>query len=152
MPADQSYIGLTGQPVRMRIEHGKIREFAAAVKDPDPLYRDEVYAEEIAGGVMPPVTFLASVMLWDDGTGRPNVPLDPARTLHGEQDIELLKPIHAGDVLNAVTRVSDVYTKAGKRGGGMTFVVNETEFTNAKGEAVARMRNVRIETAKAVEG
>ena len=55
MPIDKSYIGKTGEPVTMHVERGKIREFARAIKDDDPLYRDEAYAAREAGGIMPPV-------------------------------------------------------------------------------------------------
>jgi acyl dehydratase len=151
MPADRSYIGKTGEPVRMHIERGKIREFARAIKDDDPLYFDEEYARREAGGIMPPITFLQTMALWDDGKGRPRPPIDMKRALHGEQEFELLKPIYAEDVLTAVTRIADIYEKAGKRGGTMTFVVTETEFTNQRGELVARARQVGIETGQVVK-
>jgi hypothetical protein len=38
---DRSLIGVWGPESTMRIELGKIREFAKAVKDPHPLYREE---------------------------------------------------------------------------------------------------------------
>lgn len=151
MPVDRSYIGTTGKPVTMHIERGKIREFAKSIKDDDPLYFDEEHARREAGGIMPPVTFLRTVEHWDDGAGRPRAPLDLKRVLHGEQEFEFLKPIYAGDVLTAVSRITDVYEKAGKRGGTMTFVVAETEFTNQRGEVVARARQVTIETGQVVK-
>ena len=151
MPVDRSHIGRTGEPVTMHIERGKIREFAKAIKDDDPLYFDEAYARQEAGGIMPPATFLQTVTHWDDGRGRPRVPMDLKRTLHGEQEFEFLRPIFAGDVLTAVSRITDLYEKAGRRGGTMTFVVTETEFTNQRGEVVARSRQVGIETGQVVK-
>jgi hypothetical protein len=150
MPVDPGWIGKTGEPIVMHIERGKIREFARAIKDDDPVYFDDE-AARAAGGVMPPVTFLETVRLWDDGRGRPRPPLDLKRTLHGEQEYELLGPIHAGDVLTARSRIADIYDKPGKRGGTMTFVVTETEFTNQRGEVVARARAVGIETGQVVK-
>lgn len=151
MPVDRSYIGTTGKPVTMHIERGKIREFAKAIKEDDPLYFDEEYAKREAGGVMPPVTFLRTVEQWHDGEGRPRMPMDLKRALHGEQEFEFLKPIFVGDVLTAVSRITDVYEKVGKRGGTMTFVVTETEFTNQRGEVGARARQVSIETGQVVK-
>jgi acyl dehydratase len=151
MPLDRSHIGKTGEPVRMHVERGKIREFARAIKEDDPLYFDEAYATREAGGIMPPVTFLQTVTHWDDGQGRPRVPIDLRRALHGEQEFEFLKPIHAGDVLTAVGRITDMYEKAGRRGGTMTFIVTEMEFTNQRGEVVARARHVTIETGQVVK-
>jgi acyl dehydratase len=151
MPVDKSLIGKTGAPVTMHVERGKIREFAQAIKDDDPVYFDETVARE-GGGIMPPVTFLQTVSHWDaDGKGRPRLPFDLKRVLHGEQEYEFLAPIHAGDVLTAVSKIIDVYEKPGKRGGTMTFAVTETEYRNAKGVVVARARAVGIETGQVVK-
>ena len=49
MPVDKSYIGRTGAPVTMHVERGKIREFARAIKDDDPMYFDEAYAARGGG-------------------------------------------------------------------------------------------------------
>src|SRR5437660_12751698 len=76
MPVDKSIIGRKGEPVTMHVERGKIREFARAIRDDDPLYFDEAYAEREAGGIMPPLTFLQTVSHWDDGRGRPRRPMD----------------------------------------------------------------------------
>ena len=151
MPVDKSYIGKTGEPVVMHVERGKIREFAKAIKDDDPLYFDEAYATEEAGGIVPPITFLQTVGHWGEGGGRLRVPFDLKRVLHGEQEYEFLAPIHAGDVLTAVSKIVDVYEKPGKRGGTMTFAVTETEYRNAKGALVARARAVGIETGQVVK-
>jgi hypothetical protein len=151
MPVDKSAIGRTGEPVTMHVERGKIREFARAIKDDDPLYYDEGHAAKEAGGIMPPVTFLQTLAHWDDGRGRPRLPFDLKRVLHGEQEFELLAPIHAGDVLTAVSKIVDVYEKPGKRGGSMTFAVTETEYRDARGVLVARARAVGIETGQVVK-
>jgi acyl dehydratase len=151
MPVDRSWIGKTGEPVTMWVERGKIREFARAIKDDDPLYFDEEYARTEAGGIVPPVTFLQTISHWGDGGGRVRPPLDLKRTLHGEQEFEFLQPIHAGDRLTGRTRIADIYEKAGKRGGTMTFVVTDTEFTNQRGDVVARARSIAIETGQVVK-
>ncbi|MGH7366264.1 MAG: FAS1-like dehydratase domain-containing protein [Candidatus Rokuibacteriota bacterium] len=151
MPVDKSAIGRTGEPVTMHVERGKIQEFARAIQDDDPLYYDEAHAAREAGGIMPPVTFLQTVSHWDDGRGRPRLPFDLKRVLHGEQEYEFIAPIHAGDVLTAVSKIIDVYEKPGKRGGAMTFAVTETEYRDATGRLVARARAVGIETGQVVK-
>ena len=148
---DKDAIGRTGVPVTMRVEHGKIREFARAIKDDNPVYFDEDYARKEAGGIMPPPTSTMPVALWNDGGGRPLLDMDLRRLLHGGQEFEFVKPIHAGDIVTAQTRVADVYTKPGKRGGEMTFAVTETELKNQHGEVVLYSRSTLIETAKPVE-
>jgi acyl dehydratase len=144
-------IGATGRAQTMHVELGKIREFARAIKDDNPLYFDAERAQHELGGVVPPPTFTQSLALWDDGGGRPPLGLDLRRLLHGEQEFEYLKPIHAGDQLTATTRVTKVFEKAGSRGGTMKFVVLETEFVNQRGDAVLRSRATLIETGKVVK-
>jgi len=148
--ADTSDIGKIGKPVVMKIESGKIREFAKAIKDRNPLYYDEAFAKQEIGGIMPPPTFLMTLAHWDDGEGQPRVSLDTRRILHGEQEFEYCKPIYAGDTLTAVTKVANIFEKKGGRGGTMTFVVMDTDFTNQKGEKVAVAHFTVIETGQAV--
>jgi acyl dehydratase len=148
--ADKSDIGKVGKPVTMRIEAGKIREFAKAIKDRNPLYYDEAVAKQEIGGIMPPPTFLMTLAHWDDGEGQPRVQLDIRRILHGEQEFEYFNPIYVGDTLTAVTKVANIFEKTGGRGGTMKFVVMDTDFTNQKGEKVAVAHFTVIETGQAV--
>lgn len=148
---NKSEIGNTGTPVTMHVERGKIREFARAIKDDNPLYFDADYAQRSIGGIMPPPTFTMTLGFWDDGRSRPLLTYDVRRLLHGEQEFEYLAPIYAGDVLTATGRVADVYEKAGSRGGTMTFGVIETTFTNQRGEKVLVSRSTLIETAAPVK-
>jgi acyl dehydratase len=142
---DKSLIGVWGPETTMRVEVGKIREFAKAVKDPNPAYAGD---EPIA-----PPTFLMTISHWigDLGKTRSAVKLDYRRLLHGEQDFEYVRPIRAGDVLTCRSRTKEVFEKAGKRGGTMTFIIGETEYRNQRGEIVAYTRNTAIETEGAVK-
>ena len=143
---DKSLIGVWGPEGTMRIELGKIREFAKAVKDDNPSYRGDT-------AIAPP-TFLMTIAHWigDLGQTRSAVKLDYRRLLHGEQDFEYVKPIRAGDVLTFRSRTKEVFEKQGKRGGKMLFIIGETEYRNQRGEVVAYTRNTAIETEGAVPG
>ncbi|MBI3784988.1 MAG: MaoC family dehydratase N-terminal domain-containing protein [Deltaproteobacteria bacterium] len=148
---DKSEIGNVGNAVTMPIERGKIREFAKAIKDDNPLYFDEDYARKVAGGIVPPPTFTMTSGFWDEGPRKPLLTYDVRRLLHGEQEFEYLAPVHAGDILTGTTRVSDVYEKQGSRGGTMTFGTLETTFTNQRGEKVLISRSTLVETAAPVK-
>ena len=143
---DRSLLGVWGPERTLRVETGKVREFARAVKDPNPAW----LADESA---LAPPTFLMTLAHWvtDMGDTRSAVKLDYRRLLHGEQEFEYLTPIRAGDVLRFRSRTKDVFEKQGKRGGTMTFVIGETEFRNQAGDVVAYLRNTAIETADAVK-
>jgi acyl dehydratase len=149
--ADKSMIGRTGKPFTMPVEWGKVREFARAIKDPNPVYFDPEAAGKECGGIPIPPTFLMTSSFWQDAESAPSANLDIRRILHGEQEFQFLKPIFVGDTLTGVMRVADVYEKEGGRGGRMTFVVLETEYTNQKGEKVALSRSTVIETGQAVK-
>jgi acyl dehydratase len=144
-------VGRTGSPTTMRVELGKIREFARAIKDDNPIYFDEAHAEQEAGGVMPPPTFTMTQGFWEDGSGRIDLGLDMRRVLHGEQEFEFVRPVFAGDQLTAQGRISNVERRPGKRGGEMTLVTLETEYKNQRGEVCLYSRSTIIETAKPVE-
>ena len=144
-------IGRSGKPSTMRVEFGKIREFARAIKDENPLYYDEAHAKSVAGGVMPPPTFTMTQAFWDEPGNRVDLGLDMRRVLHGEQEFEYLKPVYAGDTLTAQGKITNVEKRPGKRGGEMTMVTLETEFKNQRGEVCLYSRSTIIETAKPVE-
>ena len=42
--ADKSVVGKTGKPFKMHVDWSKVREFARAIKDPNPLYFDQELA------------------------------------------------------------------------------------------------------------
>lgn len=148
---DKSEIGNTGKPVTMHVERGKIREFARAIKDDNPVYYNEEHAKQTVGGIMPPPTFTMTQAFWDEGPRKPLLKYDVRRLLHGEQEFEYLAPIYAGDVLTGTARVSDVYEKQGSRGGTMTFGVLETTYVNQRGERVLISRSTLVETAAPVK-
>ena len=144
--ADPSVVGKTYPPFTVRVEYGKIREWAEALRDDNPLYRDEEAARHSPfGGIIAPPTFARN--FWWEGTAvQDDLGFDPRYRIHGEQEFEYFQPIRAGEVLTGQFRIVDMYEKAGKRGGKMRFAVIETTYTNAKGETVLVGRRTLIET------
>jgi acyl dehydratase len=149
--ADKSIIGTTGKPFKMPVEWGKVREFARAIKDPNPVYFDPDAAKKECGGIPVPPTFLMTSSFWQSADSSPALNFDLRRILHGEQEFEFFKPILVGDILTGQARVADLYEKEGGRGGKMTFMVMETEYKNQKGEKVAVARSTLIETGQTVK-
>jgi len=148
---DKSAVGTKGKPFTMPVEWGKVREFARAIKDPNPVYFDPEAAKRECGGIPIPVTFLMTSSFWQSADSSPMLNVDLRRVLHGEQEFEFLKPVFVGDTLTGVTHIADVYEKEGGRGGKMSFLVMETEYRNQRGEQVAIARSTVIETGQAVK-
>jgi acyl dehydratase len=133
------------------VERGKIREFANAIRDPNPVYRDPKYARDKGfSDVLMPVTFpvtstfhlpsenvVMEMML--------KLGMDVARSVHGSFEVIHERPVCAGETLRGEVCVGKIYEKEGKRGGGMTFVEMETHFYDAEGRRVVTVRNVFIE-------
>jgi hypothetical protein len=135
-----SPVGATATAYEVFVERGKISEFAAAMQSENPAYQGPE-------AVVPP-TFLASAVRWAPEGGRIETGFERGRLLHGEQEYVFHgPPPRAGDTLIARERLVDRYTKAGKRGGAMSFAVVITEFRSPAGDLVAEARATYIETA-----
>jgi len=149
----QDLIGKEFPPFEMPIERGKIREFAKAILDDNPIYTDLTYgANSKFKGILAPPTFTATKAFWRQGESvSERTGLDSHFRLHGEEEFEYHKPILAGDVLTCRSKITEAYEKPGKRGGKMTFIVSEFTFYNQKKEKVLVSRTTTIHTEGAVK-
>src|SRR3989338_1413121 len=134
--ADPGILGKAYPPFTVRVEFGKIREFAEALRDDNPLYRDEEAARRSRfGGIIAPPT-LSRNFWWEGTQVHRDLGFDWRYVVHGEQEFEYHRPVKAGDVLSAQMKIADIYEKPGKRGGPMTFAVIETTYRDGNGETV----------------
>jgi peroxisomal enoyl-CoA hydratase 2 len=151
---DDSKLGQVIGHVRLPVEAGKIHEFASAIHDFAPRYRDPAAAAHEGFDAVPaPPTFTVAVNHFPDealqeaGGILGVLGLDLPRVLGGEQSWTYHRTPVAGDVLDGDIRVIAIERKAGKQGGEMTFVTTEIEFRDSQGEPVVTQRNTVIETA-----
>jgi acyl dehydratase len=134
------------------IERGKVREFALAVGEDNPIYFD-TQAARLQGlpDIVAPPTFTVT-QIWqvsrEEREAKLGADLDYKRVLHGEQEFVYQRLPFAGEVLSGTMRISKDFTKEGKRGGSMRFVTYESRFTDAQGEDVLTAYYTLIETAK----
>lgn len=147
--ADPSMAGKELPPHRITVERGKIREFALATGDDNPLYVDREAAVQ-AGyrDVIAPPTFGIALELWaglDFEALCRALALDPVKVLHGEEGYEYCGELHPGDEVTLRTRVVAVTEKQGEKGGGMWLLALETAFENAAGETVLKKRTTVVE-------
>ncbi len=151
--AVQDLIGREFPPFEMPVERGKIREFAKAILDDNPIYTDPLYAKKSEfGRNLAPPTFAATKAFWRQAESLSELAgLDPRFRLHGEEEYEYYQPVLAGDVLTAYTKITQAYEKPGKRGGKMTFIVLEYTFFNQEREKVLISRTTSIHTEGALK-
>lgn len=143
--ANLNAVGTTGETYPLDIERGKIREFARATRSTNPDYLERETP-------LSPPTFLTVTQFWQPEAGNPwsAAELDGKRVLHAEQQYEFFgPPPSAGTRLMCTSRIENMYTKQGRRGGELTFVVMVTDFTDLEGTLVARATMTGVETARA---
>jgi acyl dehydratase len=133
------------------VERGKIKEFAGAILDPNPVYRDVQYAQSRGfDSVIIPVTFPATFAFHLPSENlivemMQELEMNLATSVHGEVEFTMERPIIAGETLKGEITIGDIYEKEGKRGGKMTFVEMAISFTDENDKQVATMKNVFIE-------
>ncbi|WP_342625545.1 MaoC family dehydratase N-terminal domain-containing protein [Pseudomonas alkylphenolica] len=144
--ADHSLIGRSLGVTTAEVEKGRLRFFAKAIGETDPLYTDESAARAAGYKSLPvPPTFL--MCLESEGRDTDHIVqsifgFDLGRILHAEQGFVYHRMAFAGDVLTFDTRVVDVYEK---KGGALTFVVQQTRVTNQDGEHIADIRSSLVQ-------
>jgi acyl dehydratase len=144
MSVDPAVIGSALPPISMTIEAGRLKFFAKAIGETNPVFFDEQAARNAGYPALPvPPTFLFAVelehpdpMAWLSGIG-----VDLRHILHGEQTFTYYQWAHAGDTLTAQARIGDVYTK---KGGALEFIVKESTLTGADGARVADLNSVIV--------
>jgi acyl dehydratase len=130
---------------REAVEAGAIRKFAEAYMDPNPLWRDQEYAEKTPwSGIIAPPTFFHC--LQSIGYARFDMPMpwEKFTGLNGGNTFEIYEPLRPGDVISGKARVVDIYGRVSKRLGPTIFYTVEMTYTNQKGEVVARQRSITI--------
>jgi len=136
------------------VERGKIKEFADAICDPNPVYRDRAYAQSLGfEDVLMPVTFPVTFGFHTDSDNAVleltlKLGLNPATRVHGETEMILKRPVCAGETLRGEVCVDKIYEKQGKRGGAMTFVEMAFKYFDETDAPVIIVRNIFIERGK----
>jgi hypothetical protein len=141
---DRSKVGLTMEPFTVTADPGRLRFFAQAIGETDPVFCDEATARAAGHPSLPlPPTFLFSMEL--DGPEPfglvDRLGIDVGRMLHGEQSFTYHRVAHAGEPLTFTARIADIFDK---KGGALTFVVRETAVSDARGAAVADLTTVLV--------
>ena len=134
MTANLDAVGKTYAPTTYAVGREKVREYANAVGETNPLYLD-VEAARAAGHddvVAPPmfavVYTVPSVMpVFFD----PDLGIDFSRLVHGGQEFTWGPLVIAGDEISTTLTVADISAR-----GRNSFFVFETNSTNQRGETV----------------
>ena len=141
---DKKFIGHVMPRFSALVEAGRLRFFAKATGQTDPVYSDEAAARAAGHPGLPvPPTFLFCLEMEspDPAAIRDLLGMDYRTLLHGEQGFVYHRMAHAGDTLTFEQRIDDIYDK---KGGALEFVVRGTRVSNQRGELVAELRAVTV--------
>ena len=141
---DKRFIGHVMPAFSAEVEKGRLRFFAKATGQTDPVYADEAAARAAGFPSLPvPPTFLFCLEMEapDPAAIRNLLGMDYRTLLHGEQGFTYHRMAFAGDTLRFEQRIDDIYDK---KGGALEFVVRKTRVTNQRGEDVAELRAVTV--------
>ena len=120
----------------------KIREFATALGDGNPAYHDSAAARALGHpDVIAPPTFAIVITgaASDQLLADPDLGIDFSHVVHGEQQFEYARPIHAGDVLITTMTLEDVRTVAGNY-----MITSRSDLATPAGEHVAAVRTMIV--------
>lgn len=144
MAINPDYIGTTFPPgPPYEVSRVKLAEFADAIGDPNPIYRDKEAA--VAAGypdVVAPPTF--PIVIGMAASSRviadPDLNLNYAMVVHGEQRFEYARPLIAGDVVTATVTISDI-----RQAGRNSMLTTSTRIETTGGEHVCTAYNTLVE-------
>ena len=148
MAINVDLVGKTYPAQTYEVGREKVREFAAAVGDPNPAYHDVNAARSLGHrDLVAPPTFPVVVTRGPQLAviADPELRLDFSRVVHGDQRFEHTRPIVAGDVLTTTASVAAAHTRAGN-----DFLTIRSEVTDVSGEPVATVYATLV--ARAGEG
>ena len=144
MAINRDYLGKTfprSEPYEVSRE--KLREFADAIGDANPIYRSRAAAQQAGyADVIAPPTFpiVITVASSAQALSDPGLNLNYAMVVHGEQRFEYSRPLQAGDVVTAEVTISNI-----RDVGSMSMMTTTTQIRTIDGEHVCTAHATLVE-------
>jgi acyl dehydratase len=141
---NRDFIGRTYPPTEpYEVSRVKIAEFANAIGDLNPIYRDRDVAQ--AAGhrdVLAPPTF--PIVISMAGSARavmdPGLGINYAMVVHGEQRFSYSRPLYAGDVVTCQSTISEIRAARSN-----VLLTTQTEIKTLDGEHVCTAYSTIVE-------
>lgn len=141
---DPGFVGKEYPPFTVEVEKGRLRLFAKAIGESNPVYTDEAAAKAAGYRSLPaPPTFPFSIAM---DAEQPFVVLadlgiDKTKSVHGEQGFTYYGDICAGDVITGRQKIVEMFDK---KGGALLFITTETRLVNQNDQPVCDLRTVIV--------
>ena len=143
MAINRDFIGRTFDfEVPYQVGREKVREFATAIGDDNPLFHD-LAAAQAAGhrDLLAPPTFpfVITYRAMIGAMGDPELNLNYAMVVHGEQKFTYTRPLYAGDEVIVDSVVADIAAV-----GRNELLTMEQHVKTLDGELIVTTRNVTV--------
>ena len=141
---DRNLIGKKYDPVIFTVTDQRLRFFAKATGQTDPIYFDHDAAlKEGYNGIVCPPTFLYVVSMEQKNPFEflNDLKIKIESILHAEQEFFYEKNICSGDTLMMTTEIVDMYDK---KDGLLQFFILESTFINQNNMQTAKMKNTIV--------
>ncbi len=134
MVENKGIIGKKYGPVSYEVGAEKIKEFAMAITDFNPIYFKEVEREDGSKRVLAPPIFAVVYInkIVNMALNDPELSLDLPMLVHAEQEFEFLDMVYSGDVITTEGTILNFFEKR-----SLKFIVIETRSTR-NGQPVNR--------------
>jgi acyl dehydratase len=114
MSIDTKFIGKTYPESTYEVGKEKIKEYAKAIKNLDPHYLDDNFAKKSKyGTIIAPPTFAVvfGAYLIEPVFNDKDLNLNMAMLVHGEQELEFMEVVKAGDSITTSAKIVDIKNK-----------------------------------------
>jgi acyl dehydratase len=136
MSIDTKFIGKTYPASTYEVGKEKIKEYAKAIKNLDPHYLDDNFAKKSKyGTIIAPPTFAVvfGAYLIEPVFNDKDLNLNMAMLVHGEQELEFLEVVKAGDSITTSAKIVDIKNKE-----KLDVISVEIKSKNQHGKDVSR--------------
>ena len=141
---NRNLIGKTYDPVIFRITEQRLKFFAKATGQTDPIYFDhDIAVSQGHKGIVCPPTFLIVVGMEQKNPFQflGDLEIKIERMLHAGQEFIYEEIVYEGDKLRMDTKIIDMYDK---KEGLLQFCILESKFTNQNSTHVATLKNTIV--------
>ncbi|MBA64553.1 MAG: acyl dehydratase [Candidatus Marinimicrobia bacterium] len=133
---DRSLINKNYPTVKFDVEKQRLKFFAKATGQTDPIYFDEIIAREKGfPSILAPPTFLTTVAYEQNNPNQYiyDLSVNMKDVLHAGQIYKYHSLVFAGDIITMDSKIKDMYDK---KNGSLEFVEFESLYTNQNGKLV----------------
>jgi acyl dehydratase len=144
MGINRDFIGRTYPPTEpYEVSRVKIAEFANAIGDLNPIYRDRDAAQSAGHrDVLAPPTFPIVISMAGSAQAvmDPGLGINYAMVVHGEQRFSYSRPLYAGDVVTCQSTISEI-----REARSNVLLTTQTEIKTVDGEHVCTAYSTIVE-------